>query len=55
MQERFLAPGVKDELERAWEAVETASGPASIEAQNGAAAFGTMTTAPEKIPAKVMD
>ena len=30
---------VNDELEQAWEAAETASGPASVEGASGAAAF----------------
>jgi hypothetical protein len=46
---------VNDELERAWGDTETAHTPAHIESQNGAAAFRTLTTAAEEIPAKVAD
>jgi integrase len=46
---------VNDELEQAWKDTETASGPASTEGQNGAAAFRLTAGAADELPANVPD
>jgi integrase len=46
---------VNDELERAWEAAETASGPASTEGASGAAPFHLATIAARESPGNQRD
>jgi integrase len=46
---------VNDELEQAWKETETASGPASTEGENGAAAFRLAATGADESPANVTD